>query len=468
MMKKTKLAAVIAAFVSPVLLAATSLSVDEASVVSATGGIVAESLNNKDQQYTDGAYQVKPGVWSLTGLGMDNVNVIEGDTGLIVIDGGISRDYAKKAISLLPPEIAQKPVTGVVYTHWHYIMGMGEWNVNEDTVVIAHKNHQRELETATDTSSPTGPARVMRGAIQLGSFLPKEGEDSPSVTGLVNIDFSDISGYVPPNKLVDDADTDFEIDGIRITTSGAHSDTMDGLSIYLPDQKISIDNTYWAHGLFNFSTLRGDRWRDTEMLAKATQWLLDKDIDYSLKVHGKPVTGEVFKEQLTAQMRSIDLLISETEKAIGQGMSMDEIQYSVTFPQELADSPYVEQNYGEWTYHTRRYYSQAMHWFGNDSIDLHPLERNDEAQRMVKAMGGIDTVIANAKEAFKAGEYQWSAQQATYAIRSGSKEAKQVKADALRKMAQKATASNTRNWMLTHAMVLEGKLDLPIVLTGEY
>ena len=73
---------------------------------------------------------------------------------------------------------------------------------------------------------------------------------------------------------------------------------------------------------------------------------------------------------------------------------------------------------------------------------------------------GMDTVIVNAKEAFKEGEYQWSAQQTTYAIRAGSDEARQVKADALRKMAQKAAASNTRNWMLTHALVLEGKLEL--------
>ena len=333
---------------------------------------------------------------------------------------------------------------------------------------LPHQNHQRELTASTDVTSPTAPARMVRGQIQLGTFLPKEGEDSPSVTGLVNVDLSDISGYMAPTKLVEDAETTFELDGVTFVTHAGHSDTLDGLSIYLPEQKVSIDNTYWAHGLFNFSTLRGDRWRDTELLREATQWLLEQDIDVSIKVHGKPVSGEVFKEQLTAQMQSIDYLITETEKAIGQGMAPDEIQYNVTFPEELANSPHLHQNYGEWSFHARRYYNQSMHWFGNDSIDLHPLERNDEARRMVKVMGGVDKVIAQAKEAHKDGEYQWSAQLATYAIRSGSEDAKLVKADALRSMAQKATASNTRNWYLTHALVLEGKLELPMVLTGEY
>ena len=468
MYKLTCVAALVAAVTSASVFASSSLSVDANNVVSPTGAIVAESLNNKDQQYTEAVYEVMPGVWSVTGLGMDNINVIEGETGLIVIDGGISRAYAKKAMSMLPEKVSSKPVKGFIYTHWHYIFGAGEWNVSDDTVVVAHENHQSELTTSTDASSPTAPARVLRTQIQLGTFLPKEGQDSPSVTGLVNVDISDISGYMAPTKLVGDDETEFEIDGVKFVTHAGHSDTLDGLSIYLPERKVSIDNTYWAHGLFNFSTLRGDRWREMGLMTQATQWLLDQDVEHSLKVHGKPVSGEIFKEQLTAQLKSIELLVSETEKAIGQGMSPDEIQYNVTFPEELANSPHLEQNYGEWSYHTRRYYNQAMHWFGNDSVDLHPLERNDEARRMVKAMGGVDQVISKAKEAHQEGEYQWSAQLATYAIRAGSDEAKQVKADALRSKAQYATASNTRNWYLTHALVLEGKLELPIVLTGEY
>ena len=90
MFKLTCVAALVAAVSSASVFASSSLSVDQNSVVSPTGAIVAESLNNKDQQYTEGAYEVKPGVWSVTGLGMDNINVIEGEKGIIVIDGGIS------------------------------------------------------------------------------------------------------------------------------------------------------------------------------------------------------------------------------------------------------------------------------------------------------------------------------------------------------------------------------------------
>ncbi|USD68023.1 alkyl sulfatase dimerization domain-containing protein [Vibrio sp. SCSIO 43136] len=470
MSKMTKLAILVSAALSTSVIANTSLSIDEKSVVSPTGAILAESLNNKDAQYTDGAYEVTPGVWSVTGLGMDNVNVVETENGIVVFDGGLSGDYAKKAMSLLPEHVAKKPVVGLIYTHWHYVVGAGAWNVSEDTVVVAHENHKQEFSTALSTDSPTAQVRQLRGAIQLGSFLPAEGEDSPSVTGLVNVSFTpeQMKTYTPPTKLVGDEETTITIDGMDFVTYMGHTDTMDGISIYIPEKKVSVDNTFWAHGLFNYSTLRGDRWRDIDLMEASLEWLLSKDIDHSLKVHGKPVTGEVFKEQLEHQLIATKALVSETDKAIGKGMAPDELQYNVQLPEEIADSPWVEQNYGEWSYHVRRYYNHVMHWFGNDSIDLHPLPRNVEAEKMVEAMGGTDKVIELAKNAQQNSEHQWAAQLATYAIRSGEESAKQVKADALRSMAQQATASNTRNWMLTHALVLEGKLELPMILTGEY
>ncbi|BEU01541.1 alkyl sulfatase [Agarivorans sp. OAG1] len=470
MPKFSKVAAFVAVFATSSVFANSSLVVEEKSVISASGAVIAESLNNKDAQYTDGAYQVAPGVWSLTGMGMDNVNVIETANGIVVFDGGLNRAYAKKAISLLPENIAKKPVVGLIYTHWHYIVGAGEWNLSEDTVVVAHKNHKEEFGAALSTDSPMATVRQVRAGIQLGAFLPEEGPDSPSKTGMAKVSFTayDMEAYTPPTMLVGDEETSIIIDGMEFVTHMGHTDTMDGLSIYVPEKKVTVDNTYWAHGLFNYSTLRGDRWRDIGLMESSIEWLLSKDVEHSLKVHGKPVSGEIFKEQLEHQLIATRALISETEKAIGLGMSPDELQYSVKMPEIVANSPWMEENYGEWTYHVRRYYNHVMHWFGNDSIDLHPLPRDLEATKMVEAMGGLDKVINLAKQAQADNDHQWAAQLATYAIRAGEEKAKQVKADSLRAMAQKASASNTRNWMLTHALALEGKIELPIVLTGEY
>ncbi len=436
-------------------------------IVGPTDNIVEESLNAKDQQYVKEVYNVKPGVYSLTGFGMDNINVIETKTGLIVIDGGMTPDDAEEALRMLPKEVAEKPVKAFIYTHWHYIFGAGKWNVNKDTRVIAHKNHKAELDRSFAASNFKMLTSV-RGGIQLGAFLPEEGPDSPAKTGLVRHLASDTSFYLPPTEIVGDEDNTIEIDGVKVVTSGAHSDTLDGLALYFPDLKITVDNIYWAHGMMNFSTLRGDRWRDLGNLKSAGQWLLNKDVDFSLKVHGKPVDGKTFAAQVKAQNDLIDFFNKTVNDAIAKGLSPDELQYQVKLPKSLASNPHLEQNYGEFSYHVRRYYADLLHFFGNDSIELHPLPRNVEAQKMVKAMGGLGKVKSEVEKAYKNGDYQWSAQLATYGIRVGATEFKQLKANALRAMAQVATAANTRNWYLTHALVLEGKVKLPIVLKGDY
>ncbi len=437
------------------------------AIVGHKGNILESSLNKKDSQYIEKVYNVMPGVYSLTGFGIDNINVIEGKTGIIVIDGGMTPGDAEKAISMLPKKLANKKVTGMIYTHWHYIFGAAKWNVDKDTVIVAHENHSSELQ-ATFGASKFKQLTQVRGAIQLGAFLPKEGPDAAADTGLVAHQPDTLDYYLEPTKLVGSEETKFVIDGVTFVTHAGFSDTKDSISVYLPEKKVSIDNVYWAHGLFNISTLRGDKWRDPKDLIDGGKWLLSKDIKHSLKVHGKPVDGKTFKDQLMAQNDFIEFFTNAVTDGMARGLSPDELQYEIKLPSRLANNPHLEQNYGEFSYHVRRYYAQALHFFGNDSVDLHPLPRNLEAQKMVAAMGGVQKVKNEAEKAYKAGDYQWSAQLATYAIRVGDAGAKQIKANALRAMAQVATASNTRNWYLTHALVLEGKVKLPIVLKGDY
>ena len=121
----------------------------------------------------------------VTGLGMDNLSVIETKTGIVVIDGGATDAYAKKAIGMLPEEVSSKPVRGIIYTHWHYIFGAHNWNIQDNTIVVAHKNHEDEKSATFGDESIMSEVRGVRMGIQLGSYLPAEGPDSPSKTGLL-------------------------------------------------------------------------------------------------------------------------------------------------------------------------------------------------------------------------------------------------------------------------------------------
>ncbi len=57
-------------------------------------------------------------------------------------------------MSLLPERVATRPVVGALHTHWHYVIGMGEWSETDDTVLVAHENHAAEMSVSLASDSP--------------------------------------------------------------------------------------------------------------------------------------------------------------------------------------------------------------------------------------------------------------------------------------------------------------------------
>ena len=58
-------------------------------------------------------------VYQVRGLDIANMTIIEGDTGLILIDPLLSNETAKAALDLYLANRPAKPVAAVIYTHSH-------------------------------------------------------------------------------------------------------------------------------------------------------------------------------------------------------------------------------------------------------------------------------------------------------------------------------------------------------------
>ena len=66
-----------------------------------------------------GLYEVTEGIYQVRGLDLSNMTIVEGDTGVIVIDPLISAETAAAALALYRTHRGDRPVTGVIYTHSH-------------------------------------------------------------------------------------------------------------------------------------------------------------------------------------------------------------------------------------------------------------------------------------------------------------------------------------------------------------
>ena len=68
---------------------------------------------------THGLFGVTNGIYQVRGMDLSNMTIIEGDTGVIVIDPLISAETAAASIALYRRNRGDRPVTGVIYTHSH-------------------------------------------------------------------------------------------------------------------------------------------------------------------------------------------------------------------------------------------------------------------------------------------------------------------------------------------------------------
>jgi alkyl sulfatase BDS1-like metallo-beta-lactamase superfamily hydrolase len=113
-------------------------------------------------------------------------------------------------------------------------------------------------------------------------------------------------------------------------------------------------------------------------------------------------------------------------------------------------------------YNVRAQYRGIVGWYAEDTADLHPPTIQEMGQVIIDGFGGNAKVISRARKAFDEKKYNLTAKLLSYvlAVAPDNKKARQLKADALRAMAQTTRSGiQTRNFLLTHALHLEGKLD---------
>lgn len=66
-----------------------------------------------------GLFKVTDGIYQIRGYDLSNMTIVEGKTGLIVIDPLISTEVSKAGLDLYYRNRPKKPVVAVIYTHSH-------------------------------------------------------------------------------------------------------------------------------------------------------------------------------------------------------------------------------------------------------------------------------------------------------------------------------------------------------------
>lgn len=409
-------------------------------------------------------YEVTEGVWCLVGNGLSNQTFVEGPAGLVVIDTGESVEEMTEALREIRVHTSAK-VVAVIYTHFHYCNGTrAVFDESGGSVPVwAHEGVESNIRSRSIELAPVAGRGLVH---QFSMLLPDDGPDGLTQVGLgleyrrrEHAPFT--RGFVPPSETVT-GPTTTTLAGLRVDLVPAPSDADDNLNVFFPELGLCVNNLAWP-ALFNVFAIRGEPYRDPQVLLTGFDGILDSAPEYLVCAHGPPLSGrQAVAEAVTDARDAIQFLWDQTVRGVNRGLTHGELIEFVQLPAHFDSSYLTQQNYGLAEHHVRQICTGLVGWFDGFEASLFPLPTGERCRRLVEGFGGREKVAVLAQEALLADDLRWALELATWPVRAdgGTNEERQMLASVLRAIGQRTTSANVRGWCLTRSHDLEGLLDL--------
>lgn len=432
-----------------------------------------EALEAHSAEFRKDIIEVVPGIHVAIGYALANVILIEGDDGVIIVDTTESL-AAARAVKAEFDRITDKPVAAIIYTHNHtdHIFGAAAFAEGRQVPVYAHATTWSHIERIMNVLRPVIETRSFR---MFGNYLAQGGEAvvndgiGPALAHTPGVD-TDLFGLLQPTHTFEDR-LEVTIAGRQLVLLHAPGETDDQILVWLPEERVLLpgDNVYKAFP--NLYTIRGTRYRDVMQWAQTVRSMRDLGAAHLLPSHTRPVSGaEEVDDILGAYSDAIQYVHDQTVRGINQGLDALTLAASIQLPPGLAAHPWLQPFYGTVAWSVRAIYAGYLGWYDGNSSNLFPTPAATRASRLLELAGGEAAVLAEA-EARLAQDPQWAAELADLVLAANPDSvpvAADLKARALRTLAGETPNPNARNWYLTEALELEGRIAVaPSPLTAE-
>jgi len=407
-----------------------------------------------------GLYEVTAGIYQVRDLDMSNMTLVEGDTGVIVIDPLISAECAAAAIALYRQHRGDRPVTAVIYTHAHLDHFGGVLGVVDADTQVPIVAPEHFLEHAVSENVYAGSAMLRRSVYYAGVPL------QTSATGRVGLGLgaggsTGTYGLIAPTLDINRTGQEEVLDGVRIVfqlTPGTESPAE--MNFFFPDHRALCLAENATHNLHNLLTLRGAQIRDPRIwshyISEAIHLYAD-DTDVAFASHHWPTWGrENIVTFLKEQRDLYCYLHDQTLRLINQGLTGPECAEAIQMPPALDARWHTHGYYGSVSHNVKAIYQRYIGWYdGNPAhLWLHP--PTAAATRYVQVIGGVDATVGKAREFFDQGDLRFAAELASHAVFAEPENvaAKDLLANILEQLGFGAENATWRNAYLTGAQEL--------------
>ncbi|HVV40502.1 MAG TPA: alkyl sulfatase dimerization domain-containing protein [Nitrobacter sp.] len=371
-----------------------------------------------------GLFEVVPGIYQIRGFDISNMTLIEGKTGVIVIDPLVSVEPARAGLELYFKHRGKKPVAAVIYTHshtdhWGGVKGVvsAEDVASGKVPVIAPEGF---VEAIAQENVLAGTAMVRRAQYQFGPLLPK-GASGQVDAGLGKTLSSGAVTLIAPTDLIS---RDFEtrtVDGVEIVFLMApDSEAPAEMHMYYPALNCLNMAENSVHNFHNLLPFRGAEVRDSRAWSRYIDVALANFGDKAAVLIGQhhwPVwERDNIKTYLSKQRDLYKYVHDQTLRLANHGHTPNEIAELIELPKSLAHEWALRGYYGTVRHNAKAIYQKYLGWYDGNPAHLDPLPPADAAKKFVEYAGGFDAALAKAKADFARGEFRWVAEAANHLV----------------------------------------------------
>ncbi|MDQ2700459.1 MAG: MBL fold metallo-hydrolase [Actinomycetota bacterium] len=423
------------------------------------------SLWRQGQLYARGGlFEVTDRIFQVRNMDVSNLTIIEGDTGLIVIDPLISAETARAAMDLYFEHRPSRPVVAVIHSHSHVDHYGGVRGVVDEADVIAGRTKiiapEGFLEAAVSENVMAGNVMTRRAMFQFGGLLPPDEKGTVGVGLGGGVSLGTVT-LLPPTDLVTETGQRMVIDGLTFEFMlTPDTEAPAEMHWYIEELRSLTAAENCTHTLHNTYAIRGAQIRDPQAWSHylnetIDRWAGKSDVMYGM--HHWPVWGaERINEMLAKGRDAYRYINDETLRLANHGFTPNEIGEMVALPESLAGHWALREYYGTINHNVKATYAKYLGAYDGNQANLHALPPVEAGRRYIEFMGGADEVLRKSRESFEKGEYRWVAEVMNHLVFSDPENtrARELGADAMEQMGYQTESSTWRNAYLNAAQEL--------------
>jgi alkyl sulfatase BDS1-like metallo-beta-lactamase superfamily hydrolase len=408
-----------------------------------------------------GLFEVTDGIYQVRGFDISNMTLVEGDTGVIVIDPLISAECAAAALALYREHRGDKAVTGVIYTHSHADHFGGVMGVLPDGAgavpILAPEGF---MQHAVAENVYAGPAMNRRANYMYGMIL-EPGPTGQVGTGLGVATSHGSLGLLPPTVDITHTGQEETLDGVRIIfqiTPGTEAPAE--MNFLFPDHRALCMAENATHNLHNLITLRGALVRDPRIWSRYLNEAIElfgADTDVAFASHHWPTWGTDNVVRFLSEQRDLyGYLHDQTLRLLNTGETGVELAEEFRLPPALEDAWHARGYYGSVSHNVKAVYQRYLGWFDGHPSSLWQHPPQAAATRYAQAFGGVDVLVTKGKSFAADGDLRFAAELLKHAVFAdpGNADAKNALADVYQQLGYGAENATWRGFYLGGAKEL--------------